>query len=253
MNKIDYCLNYEKVSVSNKHDDILYKAGSKDGCALSGSNFMYYDKGKNSYIYKFLSESDVLLKVYKYDYNVRFRLSKSMFEYLKGSNLPCVVPLYDYFYLTSSLIFQLLGGIDAYSMKEVTGESMRFIDYDKKQLIEIMKCLEKTLTVLSKKKIILCDMHPKNVILTDNGVTIIDCDQFMPSSSSESICYSSNKENVLNCIKRIIDSEIGYDFSDSFVDESNSTLYDSFKGYICNFDENTIGEHLENQKCKKKC
>ena len=253
MSKIDYCLSEKKTPISNKHDSILYKAGSKEGCALSSSNFMYYDKGNCSRIYKFLSENDVLLKVYNYDFNVRFRLSKNMFEYLKESNLPCVVPLYDYFYLTSSLIFQLLGGMDAYSMKEVSGESMRFIDYDRKQLIEIMKCLEKTLIVLSKKKIILRDMHPKNVILTDNGLTIIDCDQFMPSSSSESICYSLNKINVLNCINRIIDSESDCDFSDSFIDKPNSTLYNSFKSYICNFDENTIGEHLENQKCKKKC
>lgn len=253
MNMFDYCLSDEKIPVSNKYDNILYKPGSKDKFVLSTSNFEFFGKGNCSYIYKSLSQKNVLLKVYNYDFNVRYRLSKGVFEFLKSSNLPSVVRLYDRFYLTNSFIFQLLGGLDAYSMKEVTGKSMRFIDYDRKQLIEIMKCLERTLISLSKNKIVLRDMHPGNVILTDNGLTIIDCDQFMPSNSSQDSCYSLNKENVLNCINSIISSELGCDLSNIFIDKGNSTLYNSFKSYICNFDENTIGEHLENQKCKKKC
>ena len=192
-----------------------------------------------------------MLKVYNYDFNDRYRLSKGIFEYLKKADLPSVVDLYEYFYLTGSYILQFLGGIDAFSMQEITGDRVQFINYDRRQLIEIMKNLEQTLIALSKKKIILRDMHAGNIVLTDNGLTIIDCDQFMPSSSSEKICYLENKKNTLDCINSIICSEFGSNVPTVFENTPYCSLYDSFESYISNFDENTIGEHLENVKCKK--
>ncbi len=251
MNMIEYCAVGEKIPFAT--NDCLYKDGSNEKIILSSNNFSYYDNGCCSYIYKFIKQENILLKVYNIDFPGRYRLSKTTFDLLKSAKIPNIVELYDRFYMENNPFFKFLG-IDAYSMKEVLGERIKLIDYDRKHLIEIMKSFEETLKKISKMKIQLCDMHKDNIILTSNGITIIDCDQFLYSFFSRNNFYEINKISALNCLNTIIRSEFPLQSYNTFIDTTPyASCLDIVSQYINNMDENTIREHLENQICKKKC
>lgn len=172
----------------------------------------YYDKNNNKFYvddFEFFNEGvcakvfkkdDILFKVYKFDCKYRFYLSKKMFNAIKNLNINSMVKLLDYYYSYKTLFLPM----DAYSMKLVDGKDIKLIYADKEYVKDIAKCLEETIRILTDNKIIMFDCHYKNILFKENGVTIIDPDQFgFYKLLTKKKIYEKNK---LMCIKYITDT-----------------------------------------------
>lgn len=198
-------------------------------------DFTYFDKGNCAKVY---SNGDILLKVYNYDCDHRFFLSKNMFKILKKLNLPSMVKLHDYYFYFTDNFYKFLS-LDAYTMDLVKGDKISLLDYDRKHLIETLKHLEATLRILSDNHVVLWDVNPRNIIIGSDGITIVDPDQFYISKlHSKKKIYQFNKKELINCFNSILfleameredmvsSSFILNNGNSSFIDDVSSSLSD---------------------------
>lgn len=209
-------------------------------------DFTYFDEGMCSKVYR---SGDVLFKCYNIDCNHRLRLQKKMFMIIKNLNAPNLVKLYDFFYMFNSAVLKLLC-IDAYTMELVNDDKIKLIDCDRKFLIEILKELEETLNILCDNKVVLCDVHYKNIIINNNGITIIDPDQFYFSKfSSKREIYKLNKSEILRCLNNILISEL-MENDNCYVVSLITSHYNSslIRDVISSLNGNTFRESIVKKK-----
>ena len=180
------------------------KLFSKNGEELDLTNYKYLDKGEDGEIY---IDGNTALKLY-YLHERHAQLTKKMFNILKNQKIPNIVKLHEYLY-TNDRFFTRLFSFDAYTMDYINGKPKEFISFDKKIIIEMLKSLEQTLQLLTDCRIVLHDVHPKNLIITENGMTIIDLDRFyFLKLASKKTIYRLNKLELLNCINSTILKEV---------------------------------------------
>lgn len=197
--------------------------------------FTYFDKGNCAKVY---SNGEILLKVYNHDCDYRFFLKKNMFDLLKKLNLPSIVKLHDYYFYFTDWFHKFLS-MDAYTMDLVKGDNIPLLDYDRTHLIEALKDLEETLEILSDNHIVLWDVNPRNIIISSNGITIIDPDQFFKSRfHSKKRIYESNKKELINCLNSTLfletlkrENMVSTSFiinskNSSFIDDVSNSLHD---------------------------
>ena len=204
------------------------KLFSKTGEELDLSNFKYLTEGEDGKIYV---DGKTVLKLYHFYLDYSRRLRRRIFDIIKDKSIPNIVRLDDYFY-TNTSFFSRIFPFDAYTMDYISAENKKIIDFKKKDLIEIFKSLEQTLEILTDNRIVLHDVHPKNIIISENGITIIDIDRFyfMRLSSKKTI-YKLNKLELLNCINSTILSEIKKDNPVTnfqlFTSDDNDSFFES--------------------------
>ena len=166
---------------------------------LDTDKYSKFDHGGNSTIYKNIG-SDILFKVYKFDINYRYHMRKKNFEMLKEKNIPNLVKLMDYYFQFDQKINSILP-MDAYTMKMVKGKKIDLIDMDRNYMKNILEQLEETLKCLSNEKILIGDAHKDNIIFNENGVTLIDLDQFIKMGLySKKGIYDANKSSLMHII-----------------------------------------------------
>ncbi len=177
---------------------------SEDNEILDTQEFEYFDSGGCANIYK---NGDTLLKVYKYDCNYRYFLGKKMFRLIKTSNIPNMVKLLDLYHRSNNLLYKKLP-LDAYTMEMVKGKRVTLINQKRDYLRDVISQLEETINGLCEKKILLEDPSAQNIIFKEDGVTIIDPDQFLSGRFlSKTDIYTYNKNQVIQYINRTISEE----------------------------------------------
>jgi hypothetical protein len=208
---------------------ILY---SKSKEKLDTSSFVYFDEGSCATVYK---KNNTLLKVYGTGCNYRVIIERKLFNFLKEKNISNIVKLYDYYYYFPDFFSRLIA-VDAYTMQLVSNDHTKFIDFNRTDIIDILKSLEETINILTDNRIIMYDVHPRNIITNKNGITIIDPDRFYFSMfSSKKKIYKLNKCELMGCLNKVFLKELAnfdsfklpsfiYDDSLSFFDNINNSL-----------------------------
>ena len=185
----------------------LYSKNNK----LDTDHFLYFDEGGRARVYK---NGEVVLKYYKISCKYSFYMSKKLFNLLKELDLPHLVTLYDMYYNQKSIMnhFKLM---DGYTMKLVNHKVKHVSKKSTEYLLDMISELEKMIEVLSQNKIVMEDNHYRNIIFSENDVTIIDPDQFYISSirSYESV-LEENKKLLIGYILASIcnDMSNGYNY-----------------------------------------
>lgn len=205
---------------------------------LDTKNFTYFNSGRFSNVYK---NDDILLKIYLSDVKYNSIISKKIFLLLKKYNIPNLVRLKDYYHAFSGKIEKMLP-IDAYTMDYVKDKKVELLDMDKKYMNDITKMLEETLEELSKKHILIEDSHEGNILFTENGVTILDVDQFVriPILTQKYI-YQLNKEKVVKAINDTIKCEYYDNENTGFITLIDDQVGNSLEEDIsCFMTDNTV-------------
>lgn len=199
---------------------------------LDTKNFTYFNSGKFSDVYK---NEDTLLKIYKDDITYRYYISKKIFLLLKKYNIPNLVKLKEYYHCFDGKLEKLLP-MDAYTMEYVKDKKVNLINMDRKYMLEVGNMLEETLDELSKKHILIEDSHEGNILFTENGVTILDPDQFLHIPIlSPNFSYKLNKEKILKAINDTLLYEYYGQGKTGFIRLVESNNDNSLKGDISRF------------------
>ena len=164
---------------------------------LDTSDYFYYNEGNCARVYK---KGSVLLKSYKSDCKFYNIITPKVFDYIKDIDLPHVLKLGEYYYYYKT-IWNFLIGIDAYTMQYAGERIPSLLKAPTEYLLDMVSDLEKTIVLLSKKRIILNDTHHGNIIFGKNDVTIIDPDQFVLSSwRSQKYILEKNKAALVDYV-----------------------------------------------------
>ena len=168
---------------------------------LDVSGFKLINEGNCALIY---TNGEIALKIYRFDCKYGNIMSKGMFELLKLLNIPGLVKLHKY-YNNYNGLFSRIFPMDAYSMDFIQDEHTDITNCDREFLVFCLKKLEETLICLSDNNVFLHDVHCHNIIINDNGVTIVDPDKFWHSkNASWGNVYEHNKREMLYCLNHII-------------------------------------------------
>ena len=181
---------------------ILY---SKKNEELDTSEYEYFNHGNS---YNIFRRDDKALKIYFNECRDYFRMRKATFKILKELNDSGIVKLDEYFYRSKNKLYQL-GSIDAYTMEYISSQPFNFIDFEKKQFIELIRLLDKTIMNISNHGIALNDINKGNFVLTGDRLKIVDPEMFFKSSIRQrDYLYHANKTYILIQLTRIIRQEM---------------------------------------------
>ena len=147
---------------------ILY---SHKNPVIDSSRLEFFDEGGCAEVFFYYN---LFLKIYKPNCDNHLKIKKYIFELLKVIDAPNIVKLIDCYFN----IEEVSSRIAAYTMNPVNGKKIDLMKCERNHLIELFKNLEVTLKLLSKYEIILDDLHKKNIIFTDDCITILDPDLF---------------------------------------------------------------------------
>lgn len=202
---------------------------------LDTDKFEEYDKGGNSIIYKSRDE-EKLFKVYKYNVHYKYHMAKANFKMLKEYNISNLVKLYEYYHLYNGIVDRLLP-MDGYTMEKISSPKKELLCADRNYLSYILSQLEETLKELSDKKILIGDAHKDNILFTENGVTLIDLDQYSKTKiSSKRGIYYVNKENLIYSISSRFIYEYAKKYPKSLVKtlraRQGTSLTEDFNDYL---------------------
>ena len=218
---------------------------SKDNEIIDSKNFkhFYYSRVSNIYV-----NDDVVFKAYHSNTPYIYHMRRKMFKKFKKYNIPNVVKLIDYYHSFSSRIGKMLP-MDAYTMNYIKEDKVNLIDMDRLYLNDIIKQCEETLRELSNKHILIKDMHEDNILFTENGINLIDLDQYTENKLlPKSYIYQLNKEEIIHainctiiceCIKnkktlymKKIKNNMNTTFTEDFLSFlSEDTIQNSIKAY----------------------
>lgn len=219
---------------------ILYSENNKQ---LDSRKFKYLDRGNCSVVSK---NGNIVLKIYKIDCKSVYRLNKSMFKQLKKLDDPNLVRLRNMYYHYKTSAYKL-SSIDAYTMDYIKLLPQRITDLDRQQLLELFLSLDETLRRLSEHKIVLRDVHTKNIIINPDRIIILDPDMFYNlKTKSKSKIYSLNKNIMLFVLNSMIEYET-IENEDKlippfFSNNKNISLYDEVKTTLT---EDTIKQKIK--------
>ena len=181
---------------------ILY---SKNNQKFDTSDYEYFNHGNSANIFR---SDDKALKIYFNGCRDYFRMKKATFKILKELNDSGIVKLDEYFYRSKNKLYQL-GSIDAYTMEYISSQPFNFIDFEKKQFIELIRLLDKTIMNISNHGIALNDINKGNFVLTGDRLKIVDPEMFFKSSIRQrDYLYHANKTYILIQLTRIIRQEM---------------------------------------------
>ena len=223
---------------------------SEDGEIVDFSDYEFIAEGQCARIYKHENE---VLKIYKYDCNINFHLRKRLFKLLKDLDIPNLVNLYNNYYFHPGKFSHLLS-MDAYTMEYVPKSDLDVLTLSTDYLLKIVSSLEETGKILAENKIRIFDAHHSNIILGDEGATIIDLDLFRIAN------LSSIKKIYLENLKQIfhyIESEIEHQLSNNEYHgcwgilprfKENVPILEQFASY---YDEETPLKSIEKRLTKK--
>ena len=142
--------------------DVVY---TDDDTKYEIYGYKYFNSGGCANVFK---RDNIALKIYDLDCCFRDIMKKKIFKYLRELDIPNIVKLYNYYYLTMGQRFNRMLPMDCYTMEYIDDNEKRLVDSNKEYLTDI----------LIEHKILIFDAHENNILFTENGVTILDPDMF---------------------------------------------------------------------------
>lgn len=217
---------------------------SSKNIMLDTEKFEYFDQGGCANIYR---NDDILLKIYNYECKYKHYLSKAMFRTIKNSDIPNMVKLLDYYHRHTGKV-ERLKPMDAYTMEMVKGNKVNLLEQKRDYLKDIIDQLEDTIERLVELKIVIEDPTSHNIIFTDNGVTIIDPDQFIRVPFfTNNFLYSCNKEKMITYLNKTIEDKRKTECVKHIYCGYNSSLTKDFNDFLT---EETIEETIKKKVYK---
>ena len=204
------------------------------------TEFCYYSEGRCARIY---TNNDIAFKIYILDCKYKMYLSKKMFRLLKEANICNIVKLIDYYHVDKKSILPM----DAYSMEFVKGKDVDLINASREYISDILTQLEETNEKLTEKGILVFDAHCDNILFKENGVTIIDPDQFyVRKFLPKKIIYEENNKEMYNYIRSFIHNEMKQknEYYKSLYIDPYIKKYGLKKGFMNSYKTDTIYESL---------
>lgn len=201
-----------------------YLFSSKDE-KIDTTNFTYYRSGNFSDVYK---SGDVLLKIYKETTTYKYYMPRRLFLLLKKYNIPNLVKLIDYYHNYCGKVDKFLP-MDAYTMEFVKDKKIFLTEMNLEYIDKVVDMLEETLEELSKNHILIEDSHEGNILFTENGVTMLDPDQYLHVRLlTKKFIYQLNKEKIIKAMNDTINTEVSHEGYCGFLDY----IFPSFTGSL---------------------
>lgn len=201
-----------------------YLFSSKDE-KIDTSKFTYYKSGHFSDVYK---SGNILLKIYKENTTYRYYMSRRLFLLLKKYNIPNLVKLIDYYHNYCGKVDRILP-MDAYTMEFVEDKKIKLTEMNIEYMDKVIVMLEDTLEELSKHHILIEDSHEGNILFTENGVTMLDPDQYLHVRLlTKKFIYQLNKEKIIKAMNDTINTEVSHEGYCGFLDY----IFPSFTGSL---------------------
>ena len=192
---------------------------------IDTTNFTYYRSGNFSDVYK---SGDILLKIYKESTTYKYYMSRRLFLLLKKYNIPNLVKLIDYYHNYCGKVDKFLP-MDAYTMEFVKDNKILLTEMSLEYIDKVVDMLEETLEELSKNHILIEDSHEGNILFTENGVTMLDPDQYLHASIlTRNFIYQLNKEKIIKAMNDTINTEICNEGYRGFI----SYIYPTIRGSL---------------------
>ncbi len=220
-----------------------YLFSSKDE-KIDTTNFTYYKSGHFSDVYK---SGNTLLKIYKENTTYKYYMSRRLFLLLKKYNIPNLVKLIDYYHNYCGKVDKLLP-MDAYTMEFVNDKKVKLIDMNLEYIDKVVDMLEETLEELSKNHILIEDSHDGNILFTENGVTMLDPDQYLHVRLlTRNFIYQLNKEKIIKAMNDTINVE----FSDAGYKGFLKYIFPTLRGSLTRDIKTYLKESEVNESIKK--
>lgn len=158
---------------------------------------------------KILYNNDIIFKEYFSDTILNCRLNPKMFDILKKIDNPHFIKLFD-IYSDFDLLelienkMKLIPFItDAYTAKYYSDDSINALLEPKDYILDNFRELEILFDIFTGNMIIADDVKRKNVLLSHNGIIIIDPDTFYTMEASKTFIATENKKKLLNLLRSI--------------------------------------------------
>lgn len=162
-------------------------------------------------------DKENIFKTYFKDTLNMYRIQIEMFNWLKTLREECFIKLYEVY--KNSSRFEILKDkketfiVDAYTAKYYKEEKINILYKSIDYLLDNFKKLEDLFAIFSNNGVLTDDVFRKNVVLTSNGIIIIDPDLFSIYKKEDLVI--KNKNNLLNLLnglcmyKSCIKSDLG--------------------------------------------
>lgn len=175
----------------------------------------YFDRGRNAKIYR-ISDNECL-KVMNRDPDNYLR--EDIYDVINSLFLPTFVRINTPFYVNEK--------IKAYTMEYLKKSNISILDMPIEYTLDNLNNMYKDLSVLAKYWIDAFDLCRSNVIIGDNGMTIIDYDAYKRcESESEALFYSV--WNLMYTFRKIFEralEEKGINIDKAMIDGVNIAKY----------------------------
>lgn len=184
-------------------------------------------EGKTGYVYK-ISDSECL-KISKGYQDYLF--DSRVFDILKESYLSSVVKL--------GVPFYLLNEIAAYTMEYCEASKESILDMPFEYTLDNLDSLYRDIQILTKYNIITNDLYADNVVIGDNQIKIVDCDNY-EFNRNNLYLLAKNVDNLLYTFYGIYKKALikkGIDLEENMI--GNMTVDNYLYEYLFyNHDEN---------------
>lgn len=199
-------------------------------------------------------DNEIIFKQYRDDIHSSCKLTPKMFDILKNINSDHLVKLYEIYSKINLLdlnkikYLELQGVknrnfiVDAYTAQYYSDNTVDVLNESTDYILDNFNEIEKLINLFTKRSILTSDLRRDNVILSHNGIIIIDPDTYRISPlNKQSICLE-NKQNLLtlfssicgNCLKddenRIANiQKIVLDLANIDIDDKTEITYELSK------------------------
>lgn len=152
---------------------------------------------------------DMIFKKYHSFAGSFYRLKPEMFDFFKTVNNPHFIEFYEiYCEMNPQQLSQYLSGdysfrVDAYTAKYYPDNSIKVLFEKKDYLLDNFREIEKLFNEFANDGVIVNDLKRDNVLLSKDGIIIIDPDSYYFSDEKTSTIAIENKRELLYLFKSI--------------------------------------------------
>lgn len=170
----------------------------------------YLSKGYCGSVYY---NNDMIFKKYHRFAHSCSKLKPEMFDFLKTVNNPHFMEFYEiYCKMDLEQLSEYLDGnysfkVDAYAAKYYPDDSVKALFEKKDYLLDNFREIEKLFDEFANNGVMVKDSKRENVLLSNNGIIIIDPDLYLFSEEKISNIVIANKKELLQLFQSICLSE----------------------------------------------
>ena len=166
---------------------------------------------KNTHYSDLYFDGDKLIKVYDDDKAPsHVRLTEGVFKSLSSINCDAFLKLRDCYVEELNLDGYLDDAVTAYSYDYIENVDKKMIDMPMEYTIESLYRFRELVELLNMRRVAIRDAHGENVLVTENGLVVIDPDMYYSSPE----VHNTNLQNVNEYIVDLWGDEYGLSYGD---------------------------------------